>query len=121
LELGLQQVRPFLLLTDTGGSDMNDLSYWFVLVCLLLLGAGVRFMMFSRLKSLDPELWRRVGEPSVLNGNVRRHLLEAGYLLRARYLDIHDRKLSALSIIYSLFYVAIWLLFFFLLMQQWVT
>jgi hypothetical protein len=98
---------------------MNDLSYWYGFVCVLLLAAGVRFIVFRRLKSIEPEFWRSLGEPTVFNGNLRIHLLEADYLLRARYLDIHDPKLTALSIIYSILYVTLWTAFIFLVSQQW--
>ena len=98
---------------------MNDLSHWFLLVVLLLLAACVRFAMLSRLKSLDPILWRGLGEPGPFNGNVRRHLLEASYLLRRQYLPLKDEKLTALSVLYSLCYIAVWSLFMFLVAQQW--
>ena len=98
---------------------MRDPSYWFVLLFLLLLGSGIRYTMFNRLRTVAPELWRQLGEPAVFNGDVKRHLLELRFLLRARYLEIQDRRLTVFSVIYSVLYFAAWALFILLLLQQW--
>jgi hypothetical protein len=99
--------------------DMGHLGYWWILVCLLIAAAGLRFVMIRRLQSTSPDVWRQLGEPTAFNGNLSRHLLELKYLLGARYRDSRDGKLILVGVVYSLCYLAMWLLFLILVWLQW--
>src|SRR5262245_33019522 len=98
---------------------MDNLAGWWTFVAVLLLAAGARFLMLRRLQQLAPKTWQELREPSAPSGGLSQQLAEASYLLRAAYLGIGDSKLTMLSIAYSLFYVALWLLFLLLVADQW--
>jgi hypothetical protein len=99
---------------------VSYLGLWWVLAGLLLFGAVIRFTMLRRLKEVSPGTWRELGEPNAFNGNLHRHMLEAAYLVRARYLALRDGKLTSLCVVYSACYLGTWSLFMFLITQQWI-
>lgn len=100
---------------------MRDPSWWYVLICLTLVAAAIRVAMFSRLKALDPEIWRQLDEPTLFNGNLTRYTLEAKFLLRARYWGLRDPRLSALAITYSILCLTLWLGFAVLVTLDWIA